>query len=259
MNSKYLQHKVFKELDDYTAFYHFLSFSVSSFVSSGVNAILNFESHIYSSMQGTLESIKLVLLDGKINDSYALLRKYHDSVIISSYAITYIQEHFDIEKSIVEKIDNWIQGREKLPRYEDMTKYLQKSGKLSNFNQLFNKDDRYRKIRSRCNNHMHYNMFYYMMINDKDLCDDRRETFLDELSDDIKNIFILDFIYSFSLNEHYMSSSDYVDYLDAGMEPVEGSQYLVAPIVQKMFDDYVKPNRPDVSEELKSKTCMQLG
>lgn len=55
-----------------------------------------------------------------------------------------------------------------------------------------------------------------------------------------------------------MASSDYVDSLDCGLMPEEGSQYFVAPFVQKIFDSVIKKNRMDLAEEIKSKTSMKL-
>jgi len=258
LTKEYLEYKIFKEIADYMEFYDFLSFSVSSFVTGGTTAIANLDSHIFSSMQGTLSSINLILKDGRINDCYALLRKYHDSSIISAYESLYLEENFGIDNIIVEKINNWLHGKEKLPMFKTMISYLQGSPKLSHINALLNSDDRYLRIRDRCNNHMHYNFFYYMMINDKELHDNNRIKFLNQLSLDLKDIFIQNFVFIFSIREYYMSSSDYTDYLDAGLKPVEGSQYYVAPIVQKMFDLYIKSSRTDLATTIKNKTCMQL-
>jgi hypothetical protein len=42
------------------------------------------------------------------------------------------------------------------------------------------------------------------------------------------------------------------------MTPEEGSQYWVSPFIQKTFDNWVKPYRPDIADEIKSKTSMKL-
>jgi len=60
-------------------FYRMLSFSVYPFISMGTRSFCNIDSYVYSSVQGTLDSIKAVLSNGRINDSYSLLRKYYDS------------------------------------------------------------------------------------------------------------------------------------------------------------------------------------
>ena len=69
----YTEHRVFAELDRYANFYQQLAISVFQFVSMGTGAICNIDTYVYSSMQGTVESIKVILLAGRINDAYPLL------------------------------------------------------------------------------------------------------------------------------------------------------------------------------------------
>ncbi|HEV7424262.1 MAG TPA: hypothetical protein VGO21_03670, partial [Candidatus Paceibacterota bacterium] len=76
--------------------------------------------------------------------------------------------------------------------------------------------------------------------------------------EDIRNIFILHFAYIFYVNEHYMMSSDYIDALDCGMTPEDGSQYNVAPFIQEIFNSIIEKYRPDIALEIKLKTVMRL-
>ena len=69
----------------------------------GTKAILNIDTYIFSSIQGTVDSIKTILTNGRINDSYALLRKYYDSTIINIYSSLYLQDNHSLENFIVEK------------------------------------------------------------------------------------------------------------------------------------------------------------
>lgn len=122
-------HCVFAELQQYMNFYERLAMSVFSFATRGTTAICNIDTYVYSSMQGTVESMRTILLGGRINDAYALLRKYHDSAIINIYSNLYLHDNFSIENFIVEKIYNWLQGKEKLPEYRVMSKYIKDSGR----------------------------------------------------------------------------------------------------------------------------------
>ena len=96
------------------------------------------------------------------------------------------------------------------------------------------------------------------MLNDNQIYINDRLKTLDELSDDIRDIFIKHFIWLFTLNEHYMTSSDYMDSLECGITPEEGSQYYVAPFIQEVFDGIIKKHRMDLALELKNTTCMKL-
>lgn len=258
IDKSYLEHKVFEQLDEYSEFYKSLSFSIFGFISTGTKAICNIDSYLYSSIRGTIESIKDILIKGRINDSYSLLRKYYDSTIINIYSILYLSDNFSLENFIVEKIDNWLKGKEQLPEYRVMSSYIRSSNKLTKINELLYKDDTYKKLRKRCNDHTHYNFYYNVLLNDNEIYLKNRIVVLDSFSDDLKNIFIMHLTYLFYLNEHYMISSDYVDSLDCGITPEEGSQYYVAPFIQNVFDRVIKKYRYDLFEEIKKNTCMML-
>lgn len=257
-DKEYRNHHVFSELDRYINFYQSLSWSIFGFCSMGTNAICNIDTYIYSSIKGTLDSIRRILDSGRINDAYALLRKYYDSVIINVYSNLYLNDHFSIENFIVEKIDNWLKGKDQLPEYRVMSNYIRSSEKVAAINSLLYADDRYKSIRTRCNDHTHYNFFYNVLLNDNEIRLDSRLKVLDTFSADVRDVFILHLGYLFSLNEHYMTSSDYLDSLECGMSPEPDSQYWVAPFVQEIFDDIVIKQRPDIAKTIKQNTCMQL-
>lgn len=255
---EYSSHSILKELESYIKFYKLLSFSIFQFIPLGTSATANIDSYILSSIQGTVESIKLILREGKINDAYALTRKYHDSVVINIYEILYLKEHFSLENLRVAKINNWLTGKAKLPRYADMIKYIKNCKELNEANNLMDLDGFYDNIRKRCNDHTHYNLFYYVMVNDKDIHLERRTQILDDLAKDIRSIFIQHFIWLFTISGHYMVSSEYIDCFEMGLPPEEDSQYLVAPFIQEMFDSVIKVQRKDLADLLKHQTNMKL-
>lgn len=256
---EYKEHIIFDELEQYSKFYDSLSFSVFGFLSMGIKGgIVNYESYLLSSIKGTIESIKILLANGGINDAYALARKYYDSVVINIYTSLYLEDHFSLENFIVLKINNWLNGTEKLPTYKEMNKYLKEHIKLHNVNNLLLKDKHYTNLRQRLNDHTHYNYFQHVMLNDNEIYNPNRIKALDQLSNDIRDIFIKHFIWLFTIKEHYMMSSDYIDYLDCNEIPPGDSQYYVANFVQEIFNRVIKVYREDLAIELKSLTCMDL-
>lgn len=259
LTKDYQEHKIFNELDIYSEFYNYLGFSTFLWVQKGIEG-LNFDNYIFASMKGTIESIKLILEDGKINDAFSLTRRYYDNVIINIYAVLYLEDNHSIDNFIVDKINNWIKNKEKLPEYREMNNYLRNSEKLKSINKIIFKDTYYKNMRQRLNDHTHYNYFQYMFYNNNEMVDinNNRIKLLDQLSIDIKNIFILHFIWLFSIKDNYMMASDYTDYLDMGMNPPENSEYWISPFIQNIFDDIIKINRPDLVEEFKNSTCMEL-
>lgn len=258
IDSDYKKHVIFSELSEYIDFYKLLSDSIFQFFTLGTSPVCSVDSYLISSIQGTIESVKLILQDGKINDSYALIRKYHDSVIINIYETLYLQDNFSIENFVVQKINDWVHNKEKLPRYSDMMDYICKSAALEKVNKMLDLKGHYKKIRDKCNDHTHYNFFYYMMLNDNQIYLKDRLKFLDQLSGIIRDIFIQHFIWLFTLNGHYMSSSDYIDSLECNIIPEKDSQHWVAPFVQEVFDEIIKKYRMDLALELKNTTSMKL-
>jgi hypothetical protein len=255
---EYRKHKVFRQLTNYDLFYESLSFHIMGWQTHGVFSILNLDTYVYSSIQGTLESIKDILAKGRINDAYALLRKYYDSTVINVYTNLYLEDNFNIDNFVVNKIDDWVKGKGTIPEYRIISKYIKDSPKLNTITTLLLKDERYKKIRKRCNDHTHYNFYHNILINDNQIFLKNRLGRLDTFLNDIDDVFIQHFAYIFYINENYMMSSDYIDSLDVDMLPEEGSQYWVAHFIQNIFDRVIKLKRPDIADEIKNNTMMQL-
>lgn len=232
--------------------------SVFGFIPMGVVGVLNYDSYIFSSINGTLDSIEQVLLRGHISDAFTLLRKYYDASVMDIYIDLYLEDHFSGDNLIVKKIDDWIYGKEQLPEYRIMNNYIRKSVKLLRITELLDKDKRYSFLRNRCNDNTHYNFYFNALLNDNAIVNTNRILYLDKLNNDITNIFILHFAYLFYLNDHYFLASDYVDALDMGLEPEINSEYFVAPFIQEVFDKVIKKNRPDIADEMKKRTSMML-
>lgn len=258
LGKEYINHKVFNELTEYSDFYSRLSFLITGFVSQGTKSIMNLDTSFFSSIEGTLDSINEILSKGRINDSYALLRKYYDSTIINIYFNLYLEDNFDFKNMIVEEIDKWRNGTGSIPHYQTILSYIENSSKLDPITKLLKKDDRYKKIRDRCNNHLHYNFFQNAVYNNNQVHISDRIEILDTFSKDLKNLFIQHFAYIFYLRDHYMMSSDYIDSLELGITPEGGSQYYVAPFIQGAFDEIIKKERPYIAEEIKSNTVMNI-
>lgn len=259
LGKEYTEHKIFEELKKYSDFYDSLSFAIMNWTSMGTKAVLNLDTYTYSSIKGTIDSIREILSNGRINDAYALLRKYFDSTFINIYTNIYLQDNFSINNFIVEKIDNWRNGTESIPEFRIISQYIKESSKLKPISVLLKKDDRYKKIRNRCNDNTHYNFYHNLLLNDNAIQNPHRIKHLDVFSFDIESLFIQHFAYVFYLNDHYFMSSDYIDSLDLGLPPEENSQYWVTPFTQKIFDETIKLKRPDIAKEIKKNTQMELN
>ncbi len=258
-DEEYQKHDVFADLERYASFYENLGHAVFGFVPIGTRAICNIDSYVFSSIQGTLSSICIILRDGRINDAYALLRKYYDSAIINIYTGLYLKDNVSIESFIVTQIDRWLQGRDRLPEFRIMSQYIRGSQRVTPITGLLYSDDRYKRLRDRCNDHTHYNFYRNVLLNDKEILIKERLPALEEFSNDLRDVLILHLSYMFFANGHYMMSSDYVDCFESGMTPEPDSQYLVAPFVQDIFDQSIKKFRPDIAAIIKQHSSMHLA
>lgn len=259
LGEAYTEHKVFERLKEYIDFYDSVSFLVMGYHTSGTDAMSNIDTYFFTSMKGTLESIKDILLKGRINDSYALLRKFYDSTIINIYTILYLKDNFSTETLFVEQINNWVNGNGSIPRYPKMLEYIKRSERLGDIYILVQKTKKYKNIRARCDDHVHYNFYWNLLLNDNEIHIEDRQKFLNVFLSDLDAIFIQHFAYLFYINDYYMASCDYTDSLDMGLRPEENSQYWVASYVQDIFDKVIKAKRPDIAEAIKSNTLMTLS
>ncbi|MFW5490155.1 MAG: hypothetical protein ACNI3A_17325 [Desulfovibrio sp.] len=255
---EYKNHQVFYDLEKYTVFYKQWALSVFRWVSPGTQSIANIDSYTFSSLAGTIDSIHKTLKNGRINDAWALVRKYSDSVIINIYSNIYLDHHFSVENLVVDQINNWINGHSKLPGIKDMSQYILQCSDMKKANEvLIGSYKTYKAIRDRCNDHLHYNYYKHILLNDNEIYIEKRCSLLDQVMHDIKYLFFLHFSYISYIKEHYLSSNDYVDYLEFGEIPPENSQYWVAPFIQEMFEELSK-YRPEVANFIREHTSMFL-
>lgn len=258
LGKEYTEHKVFHELKMYSDFYSALSYSIMSWKSQGTKALMNLDTYAYSSIKGTVDSISDILKRGRINDAYALIRKYYDSTFINIYTNLYLQDNYSIDNFIVDKIDNWRSGTDTIPEFRVISKYIKDSPRLKSISDLLEKDDRYKKLRDRCNDNTHYNFYHNYLLNDNSIYNPNRIMYLNAISIDMRALFIQHFAYIFYLNDHYFMSSDYIDCLDIGITPEEDSQYWVAPFIQEVFDGIIRVYRSDIAAVIKKNTAMKL-
>ena len=255
-NTGHLSHPVLGILKRYAEFYETLSGSVVGFVTGGTTAVTNIDSYLHQSSGGTLRSIKVIIREGRINDGYALLRKYFDSVTLSLYVDLYFNDRPGEEAA--KKATDWLRGRIVLPKYKVMHACVANSRRLEPvIGMLLKQDHPYKAIRDRCNGHMHYGDFRFVLLNDKYVPVDTL-TVLNQLEDDVADLFVLHLACVFFMNRHYMVATDDIDHVDSGMEPEADSQDRVAPFVREIFDEVLQVRRPDVCAAIRSHTSAHL-
>ncbi len=259
VNSKtYQEHELFQKLERYIQFYDQLSDSIMPFLTMGTKALGNIDTYVFSSFRGTLGSIAATAKLGHLNDSYSLLRKFYDGIYINIYTILYLEDNINLQKFIVQEIQCWLSGTAQLPSTRTVSDYIRTHKRLADLNNLLFNDKRYADLRERCNDNAHYNYYRNLLLNDSEIYNPSREKALNELSADVSELVLIHLSWLFYLNQHYMGSTDHLDYLECGMTPPEDSQYWVASYVQEMFDELIKSNRADIAKLIIENTSMHL-
>ena len=243
MPEAYLKHKVFDDLKYMREFYDSLSCSCFSFVASGTKGIGNYASYVYSSIEGTLDSITTLLTKGRINDAYTLIRKLFDDILLEIYMDVNLKDKFSLENYIVEEVNEWIQGKHRIPKSEKILKYLKTSESTRDLYPLLGWDTYLKKNRELLDDSVHSNRFHLMLLNCNKVYLDDRERHLKNCEIVLNQLFLLHLSFIFHLNPQYLMASDYMDYAEMGENPPEGSEAWIAPFAQDAFDKVIKPHK----------------
>ena len=254
-NSKGSRLAIKEQVNQFINFYNSLSFSVMGFIPLGTRGVLNFDTYTYEAMKGTLESILILVENRRVNDAYSLLRKFFDISLINVYVNLYLKKEFSVDQFVVTKIQNWLSGEEKIPEYREIRVYISKS-ELKVIQKELSKLP-YDKIRQRCNDHVHYNLFKHVLMNTH-VYDEKEDEILKQLLTDIRQVISLHLSYIFYLNPHYMACSDIIDYMEMGMALPEGYENEVAPYIQDIFESLIDIEAPSIKEIIKKNCSMKL-
>lgn len=243
MPEAYLKHKVFDDLKYMMEFYDSLSCSCFSFVASGTKGIVNYASYVYSSIEDTLDSITTLLTKGRINDAYTLIRKLFDDIILEIYMDVTLKDKFSLENYIVEEVNEWIQGKHRIPKTVKILKYLGTSERTRDLYPLFGWDTYLKKNRELLDDSVHSNRYHLMLLNCNRAYIANRERHLKNCEIVLNQLFLLHLSFIFHLNPQYLMASDYIDYMDEGLTPPEGSEAWIASFAQDAFDKVIKPHK----------------
>ena len=253
MPESYLKHKVFDDLKYMMEFYDSISMSCFSFVASGTQGITNYASYVYTAIEGTLDSISILLTKGRINDAYSLIRKLFDDILLEIYIDVTLKDKFSIDNFFVEEVNEWIYGKHRIPKTEKILKYLEKSERTKDLYPLFGWKTYLKKNRELLDDSVHSNRFQQMLLNCNTVYIESRERHLKNCEIILNQLFLLHLSFIFHLNPQYLMASDYIDCMEIGMTPPDGCQNRIAPFAQDAFDKVIKPHNA-ISEFIK-KTC----
>lgn len=233
-----------------------------------------------------IQSINLCCDNGCFVDAFTLVRKYRDDLLQYIFISRIMDDmmKFDDEKyhissiknltsidfiNIIEKklndsldisnktaneiaVEQWrkgkLDGKEKygdLKKVFSTTKYIKKLIEDPTIDELFNKylRDTWFKINDTLNDYVHGNGYDYIVDNySSNNMKEKKELLIWTIID------ITSIILSFIILEkpNLIQSTDYVDYLDAGLTPPDGCQYFIMSTVLEYINEFF----PKINENL---------
>ena len=224
-------------------FYKHVGYNCYLFIPIGTSSFCNYDAYLFESLAGTISSIHTMVEKGHLNDACVLLRLYFDNILTQTYIHLLVEEKFDVFTNFyVSEVDEWLQKRNRIPSIKKILNMIETSEKTQTIYSLVNKYDRLKRDREFLDDCVHGNRYLYFLYNCSAVHLKHRDVFLSKIQTVLKTLFVLHLSFLFSLDPHYLTASDYRDCLEMGMTPPEGSEYWIAPFVQKIFDTYIKPN-----------------
>lgn len=89
---------------------------------------------------------------------------------------------------------------------------------------------------------VHSNRFKLMLLNCNTVYIEDRVRHLKNCEVMLNQLFLIHLSFIFHLNSHYLMASDYMNHMEMGMTPPEGSENWIASFAQDAFDKIIKPH-----------------
>lgn len=240
----YNKHQVFDEIQQILEYYEDVAEACLYISPNGTQARLNYQSYIYTAIQGTLESIQVILKIGHINDAYTLLRKYFDDVLMEIYISILREDKFDwISNQIVRDVDEGLTRKHRIPATNKILNFIKNSKNAKKIYPFFGWETYFKHNREVLNDCVHGNKYHTVILNCNKIILHNREKHLQNTQIVLKQVFTMHLAFIFQLTPQYMMASDYIYCHNCGLEPPPGSEQQIAPYTQRVFDKYIKPSK----------------
>ena len=217
---------------------------------------------IFISSQATLGNIIECCKCFCLADAYTLLRKYRDDLFFCLYLVTYDAYAKLGESKTTEKmetnIEQWCQDNLSNLNINEVLATIGTSRWLQEAVGQYDLQKSFGQIGRQLNNYVHGNGFSFYNINAYSFDEKNIEEQLNAIVSMARYI-TTTFLFLLSLcSPHYIMSTDYIDHLEFGQTPPDGSQYWVAPFVAEYLKANIEMIDKSCYEYLKENTCMAL-
>lgn len=232
------------------------------------NKLYRFDTVALKSCSQTLKSIKYCCSIGSFGDANTLVRKLRDDLIQFAYFLViinkrepFLDDSFNDKKTNDEEaLEKWIMNtihysecpilRKKL----DIKNYMDVIGDYNRVKHIlkeYNLTTMWKELSYHLNNYVHNNGISYSKRNCINGYDSKAIEYLNEVKKNVSYVSSVFVILVLLIESKLFGSTDYIDYCECGLEPVEDSQYFIAPFVQEFIDNTIKVLHPELLEFLK--------
>lgn len=221
---------------------------------------------VLESATRTMESIRFCCLNANFADAYALLRKYRDDLFYYVYLLA-VADNSDLIQAVdVEALNederniwDWVHNKQKDLHIGSVLKCIASIPSVRKAVQEFKLRDSFEKIAEKLNNYVHSNGYlFYNESYDRLVMKQKVEEMCGEFSEVAVFITVAFIFLAILIKPSLIMSTDYLDSLDFGDMPPEGSQYWVAPFVSGFLNKYKSVLDEKWVVYLKESTEMQI-
>lgn len=215
------------------------------------------------SLELTMGSVISCCKSGCIADANALLRKYRDDLFFYLYIIVYDSMHRAGVSSTVlskmeAKISSWLENELKNLQISTVLKDIALSPLFREVVRKYGLQESFEKIGKKLNNYVHSNGYYFYNQNANEYKGDALSAEMASLADDAKYITVV-FLFLLILCAPFsVMAEDYTDYLDCQETPPEGSEYWVAPFIQRFIHENISMIDENCIDYLKEHSEMEI-
>ena len=195
-------------------------------------------------------------------DAYTLLRKYRDDLFFCLYLVTYDAnaklDESKHTKKMETNIEQWCKDNLGDLNINEVLATIGASKWLQEAVRKYDLQKSFSRIGRQLNNYVHGNGFSFYNTNACFFNEKNIEEQLNAIVSMARYI-TTTFLFLLSLcSPHYIMSTDYIDHLEFGQTPPDGSQYWVAPFVAKYLKTNIEMIDKNGYEYLKENTYMAL-
>lgn len=249
----------FKKLESFLYDFNFLILGRDNIVCK--NYVFSLQT-ILNSSQATLGNIIECCKCFCLADAYTLLRKYRDDLFFCLYLVNY---DVNIKSGITQStnkmetnIEQWCENDLSNLNISEVLATIASSDNLKGAVRKYGLQKSFEKIGKVLNNYTHGNGYSFYNSSAGSLDENDIEKQINEVISTARYITATFLFLLVLCSPQYIMSTDYIDYLEFGQTPPDGSQYWVAPFIVEFLKSNIEMIDKNCYEYLKENTCMTL-